>query len=273
MIVQERFSGRFKVLHIFLLIYLVSVLFISLFYNNTIYAQGTKYPYDMFPDRKEGIINGEKLISGDADIELVSAFIANQKFSVVGKTLKYHLSFYIPDNVRAKIVVQEYKKSYRMELLQKDFTKGMVDFSWPSEIPTYYKIDANDLFPLAKVLPLSSQKIIPIAVYTQTSRESEVSYRFGFVPLSDVSVLEYTIYDAQTLNMVYSAELKNVKAEPNVEFIRWNGRDQNNNTIRDGQYSLIVEATFKSEPGTLAYEVVEKYHFYHYNDLFKKLLQ
>ena len=74
-----------------------------------------------------------------------------------------------------------------------------------------------------------------------------------------------------SLQLIYSGTLNDLRADPIITYIPWNGNDQNNNKVKDGQYTLFIEATFKPSPGTPAHEVAVKYHFYHLNQLLKKL--
>ena len=274
---EKRFL-KYRVLLLLFLIYLQANL-TSVFFNSTVvgdtpFAQNTEYPYkrytDTKPHRKEGITKRRELVSAEAKIELISAIIENPESAHTYENITYNLGFYLPEDIRAKVVVKEFEQSYQMELVKRDFVFGLFQFSWPSEIARYYDITLNDLFPLAKVLPSGSQKIIPVVLYTQTPRELEISYRFGIVPYSAVSVLEYSIYHTESLELIYSAILGDLRADREVS-IDWNSRDQENNKVQNGQYDLVIEATFKPSPGTPAFKVTSTYHFYHYSDLLKEL--
>ena len=258
----------------FIFLIILQIIFNSSFFvffdGNILYAQ--PYPYQKYQDRKEGITKSKNLVGGVSKIDLISALIENPDSTFGDDSSDFHLSFYLADDIRAKIVVEEFEKSYRLELLQKDFTSGSFNFSWPSEIARHYNIALEDFSPLAQVIPLGQKKIIPVLIYTRIPSEFEIKYRFVIVPYSAVKILEYSIYTSDSSKLIYSAGLRDLTAERPTD-VSWNGLNKENKKVQSGQYDLVFETIFESLPGTIPDTVTTTYHFYHYTDLLEELAE
>ncbi len=233
-----------------------------------VYAQD--YPYRRYQDRKEGITKKMSLKHGNSKIELISALIENPDSISSDDLSKIHLSFYLSEDSRAKIIVEEFEESYRLELLQKEFNSGLFNFSWPAEIVQYYNISLEDFAPFAQVLPKGHKKIIPIVIYTKLPGEFSIRYRFSIVPYRPVRILEYRIYKSDSSELIYFEELRDLTAERPVN-ISWNGLNQENVEIQSGQYDFVIETIFENLPGQEPDTVNTKYHFYHYSELLQEI--
>ena len=113
-------------------------------------AQETRYPYQAYEDRKEGIVKERQLVAGEK-LVLVSAAIAHDQPAPKGQAQVFSMGFYLPSETKLKVVLREYSKAYKLELLQQDYAAGVFRYSWPAEIPQFYQIGLGDLRPLVKV--------------------------------------------------------------------------------------------------------------------------
>lgn len=243
------------------------ILAVLLIVANLARAQEPKYPYKAYQDRKEGIVNERQLVAGEK-LVLVSAAIAHEKAAPKSEAQSYSVVFYLPSESRLKVVLREYSKSYKLELLQKEFPSGVFRYSWPAEIPRFYKIALSDLQPLVKVSEPGSQKVVPPVLFDEQLGGKEVRYSFSFLPYHDIGAAEFNVYPAETLEPIYSGSLKDLEAEKEF-YIDWLGTDKKGVTAKSGLYTLVVTATFNARPGTPATTVTSKYQFYHTPDLFK----
>jgi len=237
--------------------------------RSDLYAQGTKYSFKEYADRKEGIIKKEQLVAGER-LLLISAAIENSEPLPVGNISSYNLKFYLQDTARVNIEVWEFEKSYKMAPFLKSCPAGLTTFSWSSEIPQYYKIALKDLFPLAKTLDAARPTYLPIALYYAKPELRGQYYSFGFVPLKSITALEYKFYKAQSINPIHSGKFRNIKKDQKF-FLRWNGRNQNNQMADSGLYTLMIIATYTPKPGTPTKPpVTTQYQFYHYLELLQR---
>ncbi|HEX9653918.1 MAG TPA: hypothetical protein VGA99_09410 [bacterium] len=231
------------------------------------YVQEPQYPYKQYEDRKEGIITNRRLVAGEK-LVLVSAAIVNDEKAPAGKPQRYSLGFYLPNKSRLNVALREYNKSYKVELLQNDYPKGIFRYSWPAEIPTYYDIDLHGLHPLVRVSEPGSQKIVPVVLFFEQPQGARVNYRFGFIPSQDINVAEFNLYPSGVLEPIYSGTINDLAADKDF-YINWPGITHQNRMAKSGLYTLVVTATFKPRPGTPAPTVTSKYEFYHGSNLFK----
>jgi hypothetical protein len=233
--------------------------------GNNLYAQGNKYSYKQYDDRKEGIIRSSQLVAGER-LVLVAAAIANNEPLPQNSGSQYHLGFYLKDSAQLNIEVWEFEKRYKMEPLENDWKSGLQQFAWSAEIPRYYDIGLEDLFPLAKISGSRTTKIVPVVLYHVKPQFSEVSYNFYLVAQDEISVLAYKIYDTQTETprLVYSDTLRDLRAHERIS-VRWRGKGRNNLAVRSGWYTLFLEASFKARP-----PVVSEYQFYHHAGLLQE---
>ena len=235
---------------------------------NTLQAQTLKYPYKKYEDRKEGLIKKKTLVAGEK-LVLISTSIENQEI-IPKNVTSYNLGFYLKDSANIKIEVREFDYYYKMEPLQNKYSPGIQTFSWPSEIPDYYKINLIDLFPLAKISGSRIFKIVPIVLYYEQPRSADLIYRFGFIPNHTIKQLEYNIYRPNQDEPIFTGILKEL-IKDKIFHIRWNGKDNQNNPIPTESLILNVKATFKSSPGSeIRREVTLNYHFYHFADLLQQ---
>jgi hypothetical protein len=249
----------------------VSKLFLAVFFipATVVHAQEPKYPYKAYEDRKEGIVNERQLVAGEK-LVLVSAAIANDKPAPKSEARVFSMGFYLPSETKLRVVLREYSKAYKLELLQQDYPAGVFRYSWPAEIPQFYQIGLGDLHPLVKVSEPGSQKIVPPVLFFDQLDGKEVHYSFGFIPYHNIGVAEFNIYPAETLEPIYSGSIEHVDAEKEF-YIDWPGTNKKGETAKGGLYTLVVTATFNPRPGTPATTVTSKYQFYHTPDFFKIL--
>jgi len=233
-----------------------------------LYAQPSKYRYTRYQDRKEGLVKAKQLVAGEK-LVLLSAAIENNEPMPTTSFAQYHFAFCLQDTSTVKIVVREFEKvyrqeemEYRLEPLQNKYPAGTNQFSWPAEIPLYYKLTVNDLIPLATAPGSEFDTIVPLLLFYAAPMNSEISYRFCFFPLQTISVLDYKIYRAKPLELVYSAKLRELRGEEKA-YLRWPGKNQNNQPVNSGLYNLVVEATFRPLPGANAKKLTTTYQFYH----------
>lgn len=233
--------------------------------GNNLYAQDNRYLYKSYGDRKEGIVRSQQLVKGERLI-LVAAVIDDQDAELPRDNAPYHLGFYLKDSAKVNIEIWEFEKLYKMEPSQNAWNEGPQQFAWPSEIPRYYNISINDLFPLAKVAGSHSQKIVPVVLYYDQPQGAEVRYDFRFVALDEIDTLKFKVYDLQTAapQPVYQGTLSDQRAHARIN-VRWPGKDQNNRAVKNGWYCLFLEAKFKARP-----PVTSKYQFYHHAGLLQE---
>ncbi len=233
--------------------------------GNDLYAQGNKYAYKQYDDRKEGIIISSQLVAGEK-LVLVAATIANNEPLPQQNVNQYHLGFYLKDPAKLNIEVWEFEKRYKMEPLENKWNSGLQQFAWSPEIPRHYNIALKDLFPLAKVAGSRNQKIVPVVLYYVKPQGAEVSYYFYFVAQNEISILAYKIYATGTEmpKLVYSDTLGDLRAHERIS-VRWRGKDRNSLAVKSGWYSLLLEAKFKARPS-----VILEYQFYHHADLLQE---
>lgn len=237
-------------------------------WGNSLYAQNpTKYPYKNYENRKEGIIKSRQNVAGE-QLVLVAAAIENNEPAPQPEAAEYKLAFYLEDSSKLEIVVREFEKLYKMEPLRTQYPSGVRTFAWPAVIPRYYGLAIPHLFPLASVAGTDGERIVPVVLFYAAPKDTALIYRFCFVPLKTVSVLQYKIYPTGSLQPVFAATLRGLEADRHA-YLRWAGRDQNNRPARNGLYTLILEATFKPLPGEQAVKVTSTYKFYHYADILK----
>jgi len=235
---------------------------------NTLQAQTPKYPYKKYEDRKEGLIKKKTLVAGEK-LVLISTSIANQEI-IPQNVTSYKLGFYLKDSANIKIEVREFDHYYKMEPLQNKYRPGIQTFSWPSEIPDYYRINLNDLFPLAKISGPEIFKIVPIVLYYEQPRSADLIYRFGFIPKNTIKQLEYNIYRPNQNEPLFTGTLKELIRDK-IFHIRWNGKDHQNNPVPTAWIILNIKAKFKSPPGSeIRREVTLNYHLYHFTDFLKQ---
>lgn len=233
---------------------------------NSLYAQ--PYPYKKFENRKEGLIKKKTLVAGEK-LVLISTSIENQEI-IPNNVTSYNLGFYLNDSAKIKIEVREFEHYYKMEPLQNNYGPGIQTFSWPSEIPGYYKINLIDLFPLAKISGSGIFKIVPIVLYYEQPSSADLFYRFGFIPNNTIKQLEYNIYRLKQKEPIFTCILKEL-IKDKIFYIRWNGKNNQNNPVPTDPLILNIKATFKSTPGReIRREVTLNYHFYHFVDLLKQ---
>jgi len=244
-------------------------------WGNLLYAQTPQYPYKRYENRKEGLVKSKQLVAGEK-LVLLSAAIENNEAMPRTSFNQYRLAFCLPETSQVKIVVREFEKvykdvrmEYRMEPLQDEYPSGTNQFSWPAEIPLYYKLTVDDLVPLATMPGSEFDTIVPLLLFYAAPMNSEVSYRFCFFPLQTISVLEYKIYRAKPLELVYSAKLRDLPGEQKT-YLRWPGKNQNNQLANSGLYNLVIEATFRPLPGTNAKKLTTTYQFYHDAEIMRK---
>jgi hypothetical protein len=234
--------------------------------RNELFAQTPRYPYEVYQDRKEGIVPQRTLVAREK-LVLVSAALESNEAAVEENGAQYSLAFYLKNGVkRMSISVRERKKRYKMKPLCRDYPAGFNSFAWSSEIPRFYDIGIHDLSPLAEVQDSSGQNIVPIVLFSTPPKQATLQYCFCLVPLQNVSVLEFKIYAPNSLTPMYAASLENLQAETEA-CLRWHGQDQDNKVAIDGRYQLVVEAIFKALPGENARRVNVKYAFYHHADM------
>ena len=234
-------------------------------------AQEPKYPYKLYDDRKEGIVKERQLVAGEK-LVLISAAIVSDKNLPPAGPHSYSLGFYLPSASRLNVVLREYSKSYKLELLQKDYEPGAFRYSWPAEVPQYYNIDLRDLHALVKVSEAGSQRIVPPVLFVDQPDPKQVKYSFCFLPYQKISAVEFNIYPAESLEPIYSGSIKSLEAEKQF-YLEWPGTDNKNTLAQSGIYSLVATATFTPRPGTPALTVTSKYQFYHTPDFFKILMR
>ena len=238
-------------------------------FDSCLYAQDSKpkYPYENYGDRKEGIVKSRELVGGEK-IELVSASVENNESTSTSPS-HYNLVFYSPDTSHIRLVVREFENLYRMEPIFRTFPVGLRKFSWPSQIPLYYEIPIAKLSPFAEVVGSAGEKIIPVLIYNTEPKDINLRYRFCYVPQLAVSALEYTIYESNSLSLVYTgAPRKNLDKEKE-ECLDWDGKDKNNNMVKNGWYYWAIKVTFKPAPGENPVSINLNHQFYHYAEILK----
>ncbi|MCI0694709.1 hypothetical protein L0337_22225 [candidate division KSB1 bacterium] len=241
---------------------------LALNWESTVYAQTTaKYPYKTYGNRKEGIIKSRQLVAGE-QIVLVGASIENNEPAPQPEGADYKLAFYLEGASGVEIVVREFEKLYKMAPLRTEYPAGLSTFAWPSEIPRYYGIAIPHLFPLATVAGTDGERIVPVMLFCAAPKDTALIYRFCFVPLKTVSVLQYKIYFTGSLQPAFSGTLRDLEADRQA-YLRWAGKDQNSRPVRNGLYTLVLEPTFKPLPGEQAVKVTSTYEFYHYAEILK----
>lgn len=236
--------------------------------GDQLYAQIPEYPYKRYQDRKEGIVQPRQQVAGEK-LVLVSATIESSESAKEENNPNYNLAFYLDDTLQVKVVVQEFLNSYRMEPLQRKYPPGLNQFSWPSEIPRHFEIGIRDLSPLAEVLGSGGQRIVPVLLFDMEPTKPVVAYRFCFVPLRAINMLQYRLYPMNSLEFIYTDIRKDLAVEEKF-CIYWNGKNIANKTVNDGLYNLVIEATFKAHPGEMVGKVTSKYLFYHRAEILKE---
>jgi len=238
---------------------------------SALYAQDNKYLFKEYadPDRMEGIVRKEQLVAGEK-LLLISATIENSEPMPAADISSYNLKFYVKDTTQVSIEVWEYDNSYKMSPFLKSFPAGLAKYSWPPEIPLYFKITLKDLFPLAKTVDAGLPTYLPIALYYTNAGLAGQFYSFGFIPLKSITTLEYAFYSLSSINPVHSGRTKDLRRGRKI-FIQWNGNDSNNKMTDSGLYTLVVTATYTPQPGTRQKPpITTKYRFYHLSDLLEK---
>lgn len=234
--------------------------------SNSLYAQ--EYPYKKYENRKEGLVPKKTLVAGEK-LVLISASIENKEVIPKNATL-YSLGFYLKDSSKIKMEVREFDHYYKMEPLQDKYQPGIQTFSWPSEIPNYYNINLVDLFPLARISGAGILKIVPIVLYHNNPRSTDLIYRFGFIPNNTIKELEYSIYQSGKDEPLFIGKLRDLVSEK-IFHIQWNSKDNQNRRVPTGPLILNIKATFRSAPGSeVRREVTLNYQFYHVADFFKQ---
>ena len=238
--------------------------------GNPLCGQDSKYPYKKYKDRKEGLIKKKKLVAGEK-LVLISAAVENiEKISADSKPSQYNLGLYLNESACLQIEVREFDVYYKMQPLQFNYKRGVNIFSWPAEIPMYYNIGLNNLYPLAKTRGADKIRIVPILLFYQKPQSTGVIYIFSLIPNKTIKELEYNIHRPEQQEYVYTAKLNDLLKDKIFQ-IRWNGMDSQNKPVTSGLLTLNIKATFKSSPGSeIRKEVTLNYHFYHFADLLKQ---
>ncbi len=110
------------------------------------------------------------------------------------------------------------------------------------------------------------QRLVPVTLFYEQAEIENPSYAFCFMPSARISLLEYKIYHAQTKELIYHGEMRNLIAEK-IFCVKWNGRDHNNTPEASNVMLLVVQATFARSPGTeIQREVTLSREFYHFNE-------
>jgi len=237
--------------------------------GNYAYAQKVEYPYKKYRDRKEGIIRKKQLVAAEK-LVLISAAIENlESIEKEYKPNEYKLAFYLKESAKLKIAVSEFENYYKMQPLQEVYSPGPNHFSWPSEIPEYFNIALDDLLTLANIRGSRSTTIVPIVLYYEKPQNTDVRYRFSFIPFKRITLLEYNIYKLHKKEPIFTRTLRNIPRE-RITHIRWNGKDARNKKVSSGLFILNIKATFKSSQSSIyAKTVTLNYNFYHIANLFK----
>ncbi len=243
--------------------------YLSILFDSCLYAQDSKpkFPYENYGDRKEGIVKSKELVGGQK-IELVSASIETEEPASISAS-HYNLAYYSPDSFRIRLVVREFENLYRMEPIFSTFPAGLRKFSWPSQIPLYYKIPITKLSPFAEVAGSAGEKIIPVLIYNTEPQDISLRYRFCYVPHLAVLVLEYEIYESNHLSPVYTGTPRRDLDKEKVECLDWDGKDKNNKMVKDGWYYWAIKVTFKPAPGGNPIIINLNHQFYHYAEILK----
>ncbi len=238
---------------------------------SALYAQNKKYLFKEYtdPNRMEGIVLKPQLVAGEK-LLLISATIENSEPPSAGNISSYNLKFYVKDTVRVSIEVWEYDKSYEMAPFLKSYPAGLAKYSWPPEIPLYFKIALKDLFPLAKTVDSGLPTYLPITLYYTNAELRGQFHSFGFTPLKSITILEYAFYPLSSTTPVHSGRKKDIRKDQKI-FIQWNGKDSNNKMTDSGLYTLVITASYAPKPGTSPRPpITTQYRFYHQRDLLEK---
>jgi hypothetical protein len=238
---------------------------------NALYAQDNKFPLKEYanPNRMEGIAPKEQLVAGER-LLIISATIENSESLPDGRISSYNLKFYINDSAKVSIEVWEYDKFYKMAPFLKSYPAGLSKYSWPPEIPLYYKIALKDLLPLAKTMEAVPPTYLPIALYYTDAERRGQFYSFGFTPLKGITTLEYTFCRLPSNDPIHSGRMKDIRRGQKI-FIQWNGKDSSNKMADSGLCKLVIAATYTPRPGTHARPpITTEYRFYHQADLMEK---
>jgi len=232
-----------------------------------LYAQNKKYPFKEYanPNRMEGI-QREQLVAGER-LLIISATIESSESLPAGNISSYNLKFYVKDRAQVSIDVWEYDKSYEMAPFLKAYPAGLAKYSWPPEIPLYFKIALKDLCPIAKTVDERLPIYLPIALYYTNAELRGQFYNFGFIPLKSITTLEYAFYSLSSTHPVHSGRMKDIRKDQKI-FIQWNGTDLSNRMMDSGLFELVITATYIPKPGTKQRApITTKYRFYHQRDL------
>ena len=254
---------KINITFLFWLIFMISGVMPLTSHDNKLYAQ---YTSQKRGDRKEGIIKKRQLVAGErltlvgAAIDLIEPLPANKIPD------EFNLGVYLQESTKVKIEVREFKEYYKMQPLKMTYNSGKTTFSWPAKIPHHYNINLGDLYPLAKIRQAGKTKILPIALFYDKPRSTEVNYKFCFSPQKSIARLEYKIYQTQTGRLIFSGEMTDLLRD-RIFCIRWNGKNSSNRSIKNGLYTLVVKATFVRAPGrATAKTVAVDTEFYHFNN-------
>jgi len=238
---------------------------------SALYAQDKKFPLKEYadPNRMEGIARKEQLVAGER-LLIISATIENSDSLPAGRISFYNLKFHVKDSAKVSIEVWEYDQSYKMAPFLKSYPAGLAKYSWPPEIPLYFKIALKDLLPLAKTMEAVPPTYLPIALYYTDAEWRGQFYSFGFTPLKSVTTLEYTFCRLPSNDPIHSGRMKDIRRGQKI-FIQWNGKDSSNKTAVSGLYKLVIAATYTPKPGTRARPpITTEYRFHHQADLMEK---
>ena len=226
-------------------------------------TQAQEYPFKRIEDRKEGIVKGRQLVSGEK-INLVAARIRHVADGKATAGNTYQINFCSPGSSNMRVMVQSFEERYKMEPLNNEYEAGNSEYKWPDTIAKYYNLHPGNLYPLVSWYAEGKSRVAPVEVSAGSSETDSLVYEMYFVAHKSARNISYKIYNPVNLDTLSSGELGDVEKHE-LFGVAWNGRDKQGNKQATGYYEMVVTGEFKSV-ATGAFEVKDKVIFYHCNE-------
>jgi hypothetical protein len=197
-------------------------------------------------DRWEGIKSRIE-VAGE-QLEFLSALIDYEKSRTQRLEDELMLGFLSLERNKVKLTVREPSKNYWMRPVENrrvNFWRcnpGFNRFTWDTGIIKRHKISLNSLYGLAMTSKRGYKIIMPIILSDSELLGTITVKGYNFIFFSNRMVnIDYRFMEPGKDEPVYQASLNRQKGKI---LISWNGKDQNNQPVKDGDYLLSLDATF-----------------------------
>jgi len=195
-------------------------------------------------NRKEGILRRRPVSS---EIDLISATIEYQdQTETTEDTDSCFVGFFLQQESKVQITVQEPEIGYRMETLQRA-SSGFSKFGWPRDaVLVPLRIDLYNLYAKAEIQNSDPLMIAPIVLFYRNPPSDTIKgYRFIF-QIDTGSDFRYHILKPTPngYEIIYENQL--LAQPPGKVLVTWDCKDRHGQLIEDGLYQLNIIITLHS---------------------------